>query len=455
MKILDFIRDPTELNAFLIGAAGTGKTTTLKEICEELLTTEYNFQVVAYTHKAKQVLQSKLPEKTPISTLHSFLKKRPGINEKAKHIKTIVTSRQHGRPEPLDLLIIDEYSFVGEKDDISLCELQDELNLTSYICKKCGKEVDEDTISFDGEPFGECKKCGDVGVEELKYKPLKILYVGDPNQLPPIGAPSNLTPSGKYVTKLTKIHRTDNDLLQPLGDLVKMIEGTSKPHYLEETEYFKRKQDIIDLYLNDMDSNKILLAFTNKKVQELNFTIQGASFPCQGNYLFISSLRCVVKVHSYKKKVQYLATPSGMIDTHTKYNPIGYLNKLPYVHYFDVEVITSYNEDYLPGRRLDIACIFGTYENKLIRDKLGKALVKANKKSLDSKAIYREYKTINDYVCVADFNHCMTVHKSQGSEYNNVYLEAEDFKNCIDLVTRLKLLYVGISRAKNSVFLNN
>ena len=139
----------------------------------------------------------------------------------------------------------------------------------------------------------------------------------------------------------------------------------------------------------------------------------------------------------------------------SKYNPLGFLHNLSYVDFFDIEVIESFNDDIFIGARLNIATIFGTYNNKIIRDKLGKALVTANKSSKDSKSIFREYKTINDFVCISDFNHCMTVHKSQGSEYDYVYIDSEDFTSCIDIQTRLKLLYVGISRAKKQVFLNN
>ena len=96
--IENFMEDTKELDAFITGAAGTGKTTKLKEVCEWLLNTEYTFQVVAYTHKAKQVLKSKLPEDTPISTLHSFLKKRPGINENAPFAESAPCS-QVGRTQ--------------------------------------------------------------------------------------------------------------------------------------------------------------------------------------------------------------------------------------------------------------------------------------------------------------------------------------------------------------------
>ena len=99
MNIQKFMEDTKYNDAFIIGAAGTGKTTKLNEICKELLTTNINFKVVAYTHKAKQILQSKLPKETPISTLHSYLKKRPGINEKAIHKKTIKTTTKVGVPE--------------------------------------------------------------------------------------------------------------------------------------------------------------------------------------------------------------------------------------------------------------------------------------------------------------------------------------------------------------------
>lgn len=416
MNIVKFIYDKKYNDAFIIGAAGTGKTTKLKEICEELLNLNIKFKVVAYTHKAKQVLQSKLPNGVPVGTLHSYLKKRPGINEKATHIKALNTTTKIGVPEELQLLIVDEYSFIGEKDDISLCELQDPL----YV-----------------------------------DMPLKILYVGDSNQLPPIGTPSNLVPNGPYCLKLTTIYRTDNDLLEPLGNLVDYIEGNKPIKYLTETENFKRKQDITTLYLDNMNKNKILLAFTNRKVQQLNFDIQGSEYPTIGNTIFISSLRIVAKFITKLNKPSAIYTTCGVIDQATKYNPLGFLYKLGYVDFFDIEVIESFNEDVHIGTRLNIATIFGTYNNKIIRDKLGKALVTANKNSLDSKKIFREYKNINDFVCISDFNHCMTVHKSQGSEYDYVYIDSEDFTSCIDIQTRLKLLYVGISRAKKQVFMNN
>ena len=104
---------------------------------------------------------------------------------------------------------------------------------------------------------------------------------------------------------------------------------------------------------------------------------------------------------------------------------------------------------------LVIPGIFGSYNNKVIRERLGKALVEANKKELESKHLYREYKTVNDFVSQLDFTHCATIHTSQGSEYKNVYIDSQDLAFCRDTHEQMKLLYVGMSRAKELIYLSN
>ena len=132
MDIKHFLSDPEENEAFITGPAGSGKTTALIEVVKQLNDMGIKYRVVAYTHKAKDVLISKLPADTDISTLHSWLKKRPGINEKAKSLKALVTTMQFGQPVYIQLLIVDEFSFVGEKDYYSIGKLQDQLELNYW-----------------------------------------------------------------------------------------------------------------------------------------------------------------------------------------------------------------------------------------------------------------------------------------------------------------------------------
>ncbi|MGL5567505.1 MAG: ATP-binding domain-containing protein [Plesiomonas sp.] len=50
----------------------------------------------------------------------------------------------------------------------------------------------------------------------------------------------------------------------------------------------------------------------------------------------------------------------------------------------------------------------------------------------------------------------MTVHKSQGSTYDTVYVDTEDLYRCaaINIKQYLKLMYVALSRASNKVITN-
>ena len=44
-----------------------------------------------------------------------------------------------------------------------------------------------------------------------------------------------------------------------------------------------------------------------------------------------------------------------------------------------------------------------------------------------------------------------TVHKSQGSTYDEVLIDLDSFKSCWDKDVAARLLYVAVSRAKNKV----
>ena len=64
--------------------------------------------------------------------------------------------------------------------------------------------------------------------------------------------------------------------------------------------------------------------------------------------------------------------------------------------------------------------------------------------------------SFKDCVLCLDFVHAMTVHKSQGSTYENVYIDIQDLGRCADkdYTMYLKLLYVAVSRASHKVFTN-
>ena len=70
---------------------------------------------------------------------------------------------------------------------------------------------------------------------------------------------------------------------------------------------------------------------------------------------------------------------------------------------------------------------------------------------------WRDHLTFNDLVLCIDFPYAMTVHKSQGSTYDEVYIDSDDLYKCAEnnFSLYLKLLYVAISRAKHDVFMSS
>ena len=447
-----------ELESFVTGPAGSGKTTDLALTIDALVRMGIVFQVVAYTHKAKDVLISKLPVDTPISTLHSWLKKRPGVNEKAKHIRNLVTSKQYGKPEHLQLLIVDEFSFVGEDDYYSIGELQDELQLEAAMeiqvlsCSECG------WYSKDPKEFvAQCPKCEKLSIEFMDYlpegtkipKPLKVLYIGDLNQLSPIDGPPAVSPHGKFWKKLTTIYRqSDATLAEPLKKLVDMMEGNEEIGYIEGTDSFIREADIDILYGANKSESKIMMAWTNQSVQGHNAAIQGRTFPQSGdlcyNYTMKEELDWVCTRNLEEDMI--LHTPNGKITKDTKFNPFAELRKNKDITYVQTPL------------GLIVPCIFGVYANKLVRTDVGRKLTEANNKGLGEKVrknAYKAYKVLNDYVSVVDFPHCQTIHKSQGQEFDYVYIDGSDLASNKNLDDRLKLLYVAMSRAKKKIYINN
>ena len=409
------MKDPEAREAFITGPAGSGKTTILKEITDKLTRT-HNIIVTAFTHKAVEVLRQKLSPDIEITTLHSFLRKRPDINEKAMRLQNLIVTRKMGSPEKPQVLVIDEFSFVGDKDYSDLSDLIDDHTITK--CKECGEVYADEYM---------CPLCGG-DVDELEVIPgIKIIYVGDEYQLPPVRDEAAVSPYGDYVMKLTKIYRSDSRLLPLQLDIRDRLErgDTDLPDIPEEF----RTDNILS------DSFDKILCYTNKQVQYYNFTINGKVLPDKGDVIFSSSFNRELVVEGINSNPTVLVTPRKNIDLYTKYNPIEAMMSMGII-FLDTNIGT-------------IPTVFGSKNYLDKKEELGIRLVKANQSKRGNKIAYRYYKTFHDYVVHSDFTNAITIHKSQGQEWDRVAVDLDDLNNCSDKTLKLKLLYVSISRSKN------
>ena len=428
----EFTQDKEAFDMFIQGTAGTGKTTLLNDIVEVCLKQQIPTVVVAYTHKAAKVLESKLPEGTDIRTLHSFLRKRPGINENAKSVQKMQITTQFGKPQEVQLLIVDEFSMVGDGDATSIGELQDP--------------------EYQGIPK------------------MKVLYVGDPLQLPPVNAAQVIVPAGKYNAILKEVQRqAEGPLLDTILDVVKMLKSRHINIPLKENEQFHRKVNLVETFAKSNSQDKIVLAYTNKRVQTLNQEI--ANLVPDPGFRWSPTMRAELKDLKPQKRelINIIHTHNGTLTLDSKYRTLEHL----------ISIADEYNIkfakvwDLTAGENRDIAYIFGHGDFNQTMQELADRAAKSNsainavspknfcarnphtKECRIRAKAWRDYLTIKECVMCIDYPFAQTVNKSQGSTFEEVYIDNLNLRIIKDRTLYLKYLYVAISRASNKVFLNN
>lgn len=427
-----FLEDETAWEMFITGQAGTGKTTMLHDLVLYSIAQNIPYIVCAFTHKACGVLKDKLPLNAEIETLHKYLKKWP--NTTATKRKYITISAKQGESERKTIMFLDEYSTVGEKDYLDI-----------------GNEQDPE---YTGKPA------------------MKVVYVGDSNQLPPLLDQTALYPNGEYNYKLTKVYRQaeDNPLINILTQLVSFMEGATLEPLIESSSMI-RGVDIVKKYRKERDySNSVLLAFTDKRVQEMNFGIKDKSKPRKGDSIYSPTLRHHYKFISVENTNSYIDRIfDGQLTFNSKYKTLEHLIRMNCCKF--MRVMDEDGDEYI------FAVVFGHYNYKLVLEALQEAAVFANKTIEAETTVkakvwavahpraplararakaWRDYITFKDCVVCMDFPYAMTVHKSQGSTFDTVYVDTQDLGTCADnnYNLYLKLFYNAISRASNKVYTN-
>lgn len=429
-----FLEDENAWQMFITGRAGTGKTTSLAEVVSYLMDNDISYVVCAFTHKACGVLQSKLPAGAIIETLHRYLRKRPGINEHATKLQHVNVNTKMGDSARPQIVIVDEYSMVGERDYCSLMELTDE--------------------EYEG------------------HGKIKLVYVGDPYQLLPVGDQQTITPRKPYWLELKHVYRTENnDLLDLMTRLVGMLNG-DELEPLEPSSNFIRGQNLARAYRSSLSTDKVCLAWTNRAVEELNQAIASKKRPESSDSLWCPTLRqeFYFDFTLSPSEVESVMTPRGLLPLNTKFKTLEFLTTMRGIEYAAV-----YNQTI--EERQVLAYVFGHYQYKLMLEQLTTDAVSINQKiqvqttlspaewaranpqtnlAQERAKAWRKLLAFKEAVVCLDFPYAMTIHKSQGSTYEEVYLDSDDLALCgnTNLDMYLRLFYVAVSRASKKVITN-
>lgn len=440
-NIKAFLADCTRLFLSIEGAAGTGKSTLIKEAIRGLS----SVAVTAPTHKAKKVV-SKFTGRRAV-TLHSLLGLRPDMSlEKYDKNNLLFAQLSNSRMSSFGLVIIDESSMVNK-------DLYDTIRETA--AKSATKVV------FIGDPF----QLTPV------YQYNKRMYEMD-KKLSPV-----FTDGSIQHVQLTKVERQkDSNPLMFLYDAIRsnifspydLFEHVSHIRGDEGVQFHNTPPAFAELLVDTFRTHSVatdpgiakMLCWQNDTVCKWNNYVRMNLF---GSYM--EPLHCGEVLMAYKSvydedetrglliqnSAEYLVKEvqagirGGIDGWHVRVEDIDSLNPL----LSDVFVI-----------RPDIA----NYSRFVAREQEHISRVKAATKEKRSWCWKQYYMFKNQYLLLEDildnrdnilvgkdfdYAYALTVHKSQGSTYKYAFVDEHDINFNPHCTERNRLKYVSFSRPTN------
>lgn len=437
-RIGNFLNDaynPDNNILTLTGAAGTGKSTIIKEIIRQ--SSIRSVVVSAPTHQAKNVINKMTGY--PGETIQALLGLRPNINmEDFDPTNVLFLPDGMEKISNYRILFVDECSMIGDYVD----------NLIRKLSKQ--------------------------------HK-VKVLYIGDKYQLMPVEKGQKtpqISPTFRRYeqVELTEIMRQDES--NPANSLIHIaredvINGTDKlmPLLMNLTETYndkgegyelRRGKDFLDrivkLYKSDEAHQNPyhtkLLAFDNITVNNTNSFLRNSINPSPD----IVVAGDIIKGYNTAGKEtdvapyfdSHIRNSEDYIITDVKAGAFKILKETYYL--YECKTLGNTQPLYIlhPKSKLQ-------FEAELVKRHSNGVQYRSWKPFYDFKnrilVNYEVYNNFNDKVCKKDFDYgySQTTHKSQGSTYENVGLYLPSFRSCYHGFTRRSLLYVAITRTSKTV----
>lgn len=415
----NFLFEEDQQEFILAGPAGTGKTYLLQEFLKEFVQ-YFNFQkslgdfpystyhtsLTATTNKAASVLSNVFLDRDVEGSIHSFLGIKPRWNHKTKSKKLGWRSLNHKRFE-------------------------------NRINKSCFALVVIDEASMINSDLNKWVKMW------MQENPsAKVLYVADAHQLPPVGA------------RISPIFEENI----PSAHLVEVVRQKSNTNLFNIVQDFRYGVENSDKILKPYPENDSTFTYYNPSVPEdvkkwykqIHRAIPDSR--TMGAQILVYTNARVSDYTNYLRKAWNLPDKPQPGEIVMCDSPvIADSGKLLCMGNTMVEVLEKF-EDQIHDVPVEL------YKCKILSSFLAESTFRivvpkipsdlaAVKRSLMDQKRYAEYIDVDNGWGNLSFGQALTVHKSQGSTYSEVFLDVGNLNRCINLEDYRKLLYVGASRA--------
>lgn len=435
-SIIDFINSNKRIFC-LQGFAGTGKSTIVKEIVKYLDSQFRTYVLCAPTHKAKLVLERF--SGTEAMTLHKLLSLSPNIEILELDFKDL-------------MFIVNDYNNLFPTGGIIIC---DEASM-----------VNDDLFEL---------------LENKAQKFMcKIIFVGDKAQLRPVNSKDHSKVfSVEDSFTLSHIYRQESEsgLSAVLPILRNSVIPIFKSHigtkgsvicHSNTREFFKEAVPYFKKAIKNSDILETkLLAYTNNRVSGFNNKMREILFGAEKEYHKFEFLTGFDNIeYSYSKfwnSMDYI-----IIDEPIKKDMAipnfatlpGYLLNL-------YDSSSEYaSEVFILSKEINIDYLT-SLSNTI--ESLRLDAIEAKKRGFrnSSKLWHQYYRTMESFATPVDlyyenrlirkksfdYGYALTVHKSQGSSINNVFIDMKDVSICRDREELRQLQYVSVSRTKTNAYI--
>ena len=459
-KLKNFVFKSNDRVFLLKGYAGTGKTTLMRFLIEELHKKEKNYSLLASTGRAAKILGDL--SGNGASTMHSLIYSFSNLNK--------------------DLTEVD----VSNADATGQLFLVFEANTLKDTEGDCIYIVDESSMISDVESktvmqakFGTGRLLKEL-LDYDKRKGSKFIFVGDPCQLPPVEQTTSPALDQKYFMnvfrlqaqegQLTEIMRQgkDNSLITVSQDIRRRYSQSpetpliyGKQRVWGEKFHFSHCKEI-----NILSSNEQLLQNYLADVKTNGF----------GNAIYIC--RSNKDCHHTSLKVRQLLGFKGRIAVGDQLMVVQ--NNLPsgLVNGDMVEVMALSNDvRYCAGqmfRMVRVRNLFNDFTSDILlmeslldsesqnissieqTDLFRDFVIRMNYKGISQRKtpdLFRDSLMNDEYLnalrCM--YGYAVTCHKAQGGEWNNVYLQMPRNLTMNPVKSSFQWLYTALTRARQKV----